>query len=368
MNRSISYMLIRGGSSKGIYLLKEDLPENEEERDEVILSLLGRDSRQIDGLGGANPLTSKVAVISSSAKEGVDVDFLFIQVVVGENRVDSSPNCGNILSGVGAYAIEKGLVKAEEGETRVRVNMINSNNVCELLIQTPGKKVLYSGDAKIDGVPGTSAPVICNYMDIAGSICGSLFPTGNKQDVVQNIPVTCIDNGMPVVLIRASDLGISGYESCEELSNNTQLRHTIENIRMEVGPKMNLGDVTNKVVPKMSIIAEPREGGNVCTRTFIPHNCHAAIGVLGAVSVATACLYEESVAKDIVTLPDGLNKNISVEHPSGEFSVELESELIEGELHVKKAGLLRTARLMAKGEAYIHDEVYESLTIKEKQS
>lgn len=278
---SIPFMQIRGGSSKGIYFNKKDLPNDTKLRDEIILSIVGRDSRQIDGLGGANPLTSKVAIINKSENENCDIDFLFVQVVVGENRVDCSPNCGNILSGVGIFAIESKMVEATEDITTIKVNMINSNNICELIMQTPDCKLTFKGNAKIDGVPGTSAPIICNYMDVAGSVCGSLFPTGNKKDLIDGINVTCIDNGMPVVLINACELGISGYETCEELSNNQKLREKLESIRLQAGPAMNLGDVTSRVVPKMSIVSAPINGGDINTRTFIPHACHSSIGLIG---------------------------------------------------------------------------------------
>ena len=351
---SVPFMQIRGGSSKGIYFDKNDLPHDENLRNEIILSIVGRDSRQIDGLGGANPLTSKVAIVSKSEKEDCDIDFLFIQVVVGENRVDSSPNCGNILSGVGVFAIENKMILPTEDTTTIKVNMINSNNICELVMQTPNKKLKFDGEAKIDGVPGTSAPIICNYLDVAGSVCGSLFPTGNKKDLINGINVTCIDNGMPVVLINAKELGKTGYESCEELSNDKEFREKLEAIRLEVGPKMNLGDVTSRVVPKMTVVSAPVNGGSINTRTFIPHNCHAAIGVLGAVSVASACLYDECVTSDIIKVKNTPIVNLNVEHPSGEFTVELTSEKINNELSIKKAGLLRTARLLSKGVAYPH--------------
>ncbi len=351
---SIPYMQIRGGSSKGIYFNKKDLPSDTKLRDEIILSIVGRDKRQIDGLGGANPLTSKVAIISPAKNENCDVDFLFVQVVVGENRVDTSPNCGNILAGVGVFAIESGLVEAKEQTTSVRVNMLNSKKICELIMQTPNKKLTFQGDAKIDGVSGTSAPIICNYFDTAGSLCGSLFPTGNKKDIIEGIEVTCIDNGMPVVLIPAEQLEISGYETCEELSANDTLRKKLESIRLQVGPMMNLGDVRSKVVPKMSIISPAKNGGAINTRTFIPHACHAAIGVLGAVSVASACLYDECVTKNICDIK---SSNISVEHPSGEFSVELTTKEENGKIKITKAGLLRTARLISKGFAYPHQEI-----------
>ena len=354
---SIPYMQIRGGSSKGIYFNKNDLPSNIDLRDEIILSIVGRDLRQVDGLGGANPLTSKVAIIDVSLKDDCDVDFLFVQVVLGENRVDTSPNCGNILAGVGIFSIESGLIKAQEKTTNIKVNMINSNNVCELHMLTPNKKLQLTGDAKIDGVDGTSAPIICNYEDLEGSVCGSLFPTGNKKDFIEYVNITCIDNGMPVVLIDARELGLTGYESCEELSSNSKVKEKLESIRLTVGPMMNLGDVRKKVVPKMSIVSPSRNGGNINTRTFIPHNCHAAIGVLGAVSVASACLYDECITNAIASKNDELIQTLSVEHPSGEFSVKLTCQKTDNKLKIKKAGLLRTARLISKGEAFVHPEV-----------
>ncbi len=350
MQLAIPFMQFRGGSSKGLYLLANDLPSDPAERDQVILAAVGRDARQIDGLGGAHPLTSKVAVVNSSTRLNADVDFLFVQVVVGEDRVDTTPNCGNILAGVGPFAIEAGLIPVQGDTTTVRVYMLNSDNLCELTIQTPNGKVTYKGTAKIDGAPGTSAPVICNYLDVAGSICGSLLPTGNTQDVIDGVPVTCIDNGMPVVLINARDLGKTGYETCAELTNDKEFRAKLEAIRLKVGPMMNLGDVTKKVVPKMTLIAPPQNGGHISTRTFIPHTCHDAIGVLGAVSVATACILPDSVAQGVAVVPEGNPKNLSVEHPSGEFSVEL---LQDAHGNVIKSGLLRTARLLSRGEVYV---------------
>lgn len=350
MQRAIPFMQFRGGSSKGLYFLASDLPSEPIERDQIILSAVGREARQIDGLGGAHPLTSKVAVVSRSIRPDADVDFLFLQVVVGENRVDTTPNCGNILAGVGSFALEAGLISVQGDTTTVRVYMLNSDNLCELTIQTPNGQVTYEGNAKIDGAPGTSAPVICNYLDVAGSICGALLPTGNTKDLINGIPVTCIDNGMPVVVINAQDLGKTGYESCVELTNDTEFRAKLEALRLKIGPLMNLGDVTKKVVPKMTLIAPPQNGGHVSTRTFIPHTCHDAIGVLGAVSVATACILPNSVAEGVAVIPEGNPKTLSIEHPSGEFSVELAQDA-NGQ--VIKAGLLRTARLLSRGEVYV---------------
>jgi 4-oxalomesaconate tautomerase len=350
---------MRGGSSKGLYFRREDLPADEALRERVLVAAMGTDARQIDGAGGAHPLTSKIAVVSRSESPDADVDYLFVQVVVGEGRVDTTPNCGNMLAGVGPFAIDNGIVPARDGATSVRVRMLNSDNLCELLVQTPGKRVRYDGDARIDGVPGSAAPIVCNYLDVAGSATGSLLPTGRALDVVGGVEVTCIDNGMPVVVLRARDLGITGYETPKELDANKELKAKLEAIRLEIGPKMNLGDVTKKVVPKMSLIAPARAGGNVCTRTFIPHDCHAAIGVLGAVSVATACILPGSVTSGIATVPEGRTKQMSVEHPTGEFSVTLEVGGTAEHPSVLKAGLLRTARLIFRGELLIPSAVWD---------
>ena len=348
--QAIPYMQIRGGSSKGVYFHKNDLPAEIEARDQILLDALGRDARQIDGLGGANSLTSKVGIISVSDRDDADIDYLFVQVVVGENRVDTTPNCGNILAGVGAFALESGLLPIQGDLTTVRVFMVNSSKLCALDIQTPYGRVAYAGDARIDGVPGTSAPITCNYLDVAGSICGSLLPTGQVRDVIDNIPVTCIDNGMPVVVLRAQDLGKTGNETPQALNDDPEFRQRLESIRLQAGPLMNLGDVSDKVVPKMSLIAAPQSGGHVSTRTFIPHHCHTAIGVLGAVSVATACILKGSVAEGVAQVPAGNPMKVSVEHPSGEFSVELG---MDDDGNVNKVGLLRTARLLSRGELYV---------------
>ena len=353
MQRAISCFLMRGGSSKGLYFKAEDLPADAAARDRILVTAMGSDKRQIDGAGGAHPLTSKVAIVNASKEQGVDVDYLFAQIVVGEGRVDTTPNCGNMLAAVGPFAIETGMVRARDGETTVRVRMLNTDNLCELIVQTPGGKVEYEGSAKIDGVPGTAAPIVCNYLDVAGSVCGSLLPTGNRVDVVDGVKVTCIDNGMPVVVLRAADFGITGYETPEALDANAELKRRIESVRLQIGPRMNLGDVAKKVVPKMALISAPRAGGHVNTRTFIPHDCHAAIGVLGAVSVATACILPGSVAEGIAIVPAGAHKQMSVEHPSGEFSVTLDVAGTPENPEVQKAGLLRTARLIMRGDVYV---------------
>ena len=350
---AIPVMQFRGGSSKGLYFLASDLPADAPARDQMLLDAMGRGARQIDGLGGADSLTSKVAIVSLSERDDADIDYLFAQVMVGEDVVDTTPNCGNILAGVGPFAVESGLVKASGKTTRIAVHMVNSGKLCELELCTPEGKMEYEGSASIDGVPGTAAPVICNYLDVAGSICGSLLPTGSVVDEVDGVRLTCIDNGMPVVVLRAEDFGISGYETPQELDANDALRKGLESIRLQLGEKMNLGDVTDKMVPKMSLCSPARNGGLINTRTFIPHRCHAAVGVLGAVSVATACILPGSVTHDMVKVPAGSTKQLSVEHPTGEFSVTLEVDESVQPPQITKAGLLRTARLLSRGEVHV---------------
>ena len=356
MQIAIPYMQIRGGSSKGVFFNAKDLPSNEEKREKVILAAMEGvgigDPRQVDGLGGADSLTAKVGIVSPPTKQVADIDYLFMQVVIGERRLSTSQNCGNILAGVIPYAIESGIIKASHPTTTATIHMLNSGGLCEVTVQTPNGQLMIEGDAKVDGVLGTGAPIICNYLDIAGANCGALLPTGNVIDIIDGIEVSCMDNGMPVVNIRATDLGISGYESKAALDANEDLKKRLESIRLQIGPKMNLGDVSQKTVPKMSILSPARNGGLVNTRTFIPHVCHAAIGVLGAVSAATGCIIPGSVAEGIANVPTDLSA-LSVEHPSGQFSVSLEAKFQGKELVVGKSGTVRTARIISKGEVYI---------------
>ena len=353
MSEGIPCTWMRGGTSKGAYFLARDLPAAEAERDALVLSVMGSpDPRQIDGIGGADPLTSKVAVVSSSDRPDADIDYLFLQVFVDRAVVTDRQNCGNILSGVGQFAVEKELVRAADGRTEVAVYMVNSDQVAEVTIETPGGVVTYEGSAAIDGVPGTAAPVLQNFPGAAGSTCGALLPTGNAADVIDGIEVTCIDNGMPVVLMRASDLKITGYESREDLDGNAALKERLESIRLQAGPLMNLGDVEDKSVPKMTLAAPPRTGGAIATRTFIPHRCHASIGVLGAVSVATACMLPGSTAHAFALVPDGDEKLVSVEHPSGETSVMMKVAIENGALEVSRAAILRTARKLFEGRVF----------------
>src|SRR5579862_3648790 len=300
MLRAIPSTLMRGGTSKGLYFHAKDLPQSAPARDAVLLAAMGSpDVRQIDGVGGAHPLTSKVAVISPSRRADADVDYLFLQVVVDKAEVSDSQNCGNILAGVGPWAIEHGLVRIAGETTAVRIHMVNTGSIAVAHVPTPRGAVEYEGDARIDGVPGTAAAIPIDFLDVAGSSCGKLFPTEAHIDRIEGIEVTCIDNGMPVILMRAADLGKSGVESPEELEADQTLKTRLERIRLAAGPRMNLGDVLKKTVPKMCLFSPPRHGGTIDTRTFIPHRVHEAIGVLGAVSVATACVTPGSVAAQV---------------------------------------------------------------------
>ncbi|MFB0614276.1 4-oxalomesaconate tautomerase [Aurantiacibacter poecillastricola] len=350
---SAPVMWMRGGTSKGGYFLEQDLPSDAEERDTFLLGVMGSpDPRQIDGMGGADPLTSKVAVVKKSERDGVDVDYLFLQVFVDQALVSDQQNCGNILAGVGPFAIERGLVAATGDETRVTIFMENTGQIAVETVQTPGGTVSYAGDAAIDGVPGTNAPIPVEFRDTAGSSCGALLPTGNAFDEIEGVRCTLIDNGMPCIVFKAEDVGATGYETREELEAEAfaPIREKIEAIRLAAGPLMNLGDVAKKSVPKMTLVARPQNGGAVTTRVFIPHRAHASIGVLGAVTAATACLVEGSPAAEVAQIPDGKRKTLSIEHPSGEMSCVLETNEA-GE--VTSAALLRTARKLMDGTVYV---------------
>ncbi len=350
MSDGIRAMWMRGGTSKGGYFLAEDLPADTAARDAALLRIMGSpDPRQIDGMGGADPLTSKVAVVRRSTREDADVDYLFLQVFVDRALVSDRQNCGNILAGVGPFAIERGLVAAQDGETNVRVFMENTAQLAELSVLTPGGKVTYRGDAAIDGVPGTAAPVNIVFSDTAGSTCGALLPTGHAVDEIDGVECTLIDNGMPSVIMDAAALGVAGSEAPEALEAMQDLRARIEAIRLRAGPMMNLGDVTDASVPKMVLVSPPRQGGAIATRSFIPHRCHKAIGVLGAVSVGTACLLPEGPAARLAVVGQGDPLNLSVEHPTGEFTVIARRDK-QG--MVTSAGVLRTTRKLADGTVF----------------
>jgi 4-oxalomesaconate tautomerase len=338
----IPCLWMRGGTSKGAYFLASDLPADSAARDALLLRVMGSpDPRQIDGIGGADPLTSKVAVISRSARPDADVDYLFLQVFVDRPLVSDAQGCGNILAGVGPFAIERGLVAASGEVTPVRIHMVNSGEVA------PGGRVCYRGTAAIDGVPGSHAAVPLMFADIAGAMCGALLPTGRAADLIEGVEATLIDNGMPCVVMRAADLGLTGQESRDALEGDTALKARLEAIRLKAGPMMNLGDVAGKSVPKMTLVSAPTAGGAISTRSFIPHRVHATIGVMAAITVATACLMEGSPAAGLARVPaDG---RFRVEHPTGAAEVFLD---VGPDGRVRSAGTIRTARKLFEGRVF----------------
>lgn len=339
-------MIMRGGTSKGAFFIEGELPSDVAERDRFLMQVMGTpDPRQIDGMGGAHPLTSKVAIASSTDDPDIDVEYLFLQLGVDEPIVTDRQNCGNLLAAIGPFALERGLIHATDGEAAVRIRMRNTGGVAVSRFEVDNGAPVYEGETSISGVPGTAAGIAIDFLDIAGGTAGSLLPTGNTVDVVAGVEVTMVDNGMPAVVMRADTLGVTGYESCAELEANEGLRSRMEEIRLESGQLMGLGDVADTTIPKLTLVAPPRAGGSVSTRTFIPHRCHNAIGVLGAVSVATACMLPGTPAGGVSTIE---SPTVTLEHPTGTFDAVV--ELQDGE--VLRAGIVRTARKLMDGVVY----------------
>lgn len=348
MSEGIPCLWMRGGTSKGAYFLASDLPADPQLRDAVLLGVMGSpDPGQIDGIGGGDPLTSKVAILGPSTRADADVDYLFLQVFVDQPLVTDAQGCGNILAGVGPAAIERGLVPAQARETPVRIHMVNTGEIAVARVQTPDGHVSYEGSARIDGVPGGHAPVPLMFRGLAGSMCGSLLPSGQSVDVIDGIPCTLIDDGMPCVILCASDVGVTGRETREDLDQNARLKARLEAIRLQAGPMMALGDVARKSVPKMTLVSEPTRGGVLSTRSFIPHRCHASIGVFAAVSVATASTIKGTPAASVADPAQG--DCFAIEHPSGAAEVLLERDAAG---QVVGAGTVRTARKLFDGRVF----------------
>lgn len=346
--QGIPCLWMRGGTSKGAYFLASDMPADPAERNSLLLQIMGSpDERQIDGIGGADPLTSKVAILSPSTREDADVDYLFLQVFVDQPLVSDVQGCGNILAGVGPAAIERGLVATDGDVTEVRIHMVNSGEVAVARIETPNGRVNYAGSMQIAGVPGSHAPIPLLFMNIAGSMCGALLPTGNEVDVIDGVEATLIDNGMPCVIMRASDFGLTGEETREQLEANAEVKSRIEAIRLKAGSMMQLGDVKTASVPKMTLVSPPLHGGAIATRSFIPHRVHASVGVLAAVTVATATRLKQGPAADLATTAsDG---RYQIEHPTGAMEVFLD---FAEDGSIKGAGTIRTARKLFDGVVF----------------
>lgn len=374
MQTAIPCLLMRGGTSKGPFFRAQDLPQDTVTRDKVLLAALGSpDKRQIDGIGGAHPLTSKVGIVALSARAGIDLEFLFAQLQPEKDTVDTTPNCGNMLAAVVPFALETGMLAARGETSTFRVLTLNTDMAADITVQTPGGQISYDGQARIDGAPGQSAPVDISFLDTAGSVCSSLLPTGSPKDRITvtgagfddfTLDVTCIDNGMPLVIFRAADVGCSGQESVAALNADTELKRRIEALRLQISLRMGLGDVAQKNYPKMTLIAPPAHGGALTTRSFIPHVCHDAIGVLAAVTVGTAVKMPGTVCEGLAQLPTGQAEppagsvTVSIEHPTGEFSVTLDSDPAQPSV-VTKAALLRTARLLMRGEVMVPRAVWD---------
>jgi len=345
-SEGVRCMLMRGGTSKGAYFLAGDLPADPAERDDLLLRIMGSpDPRQIDGIGGAHPLTSKVAVISRASRPDADVDYLFLQVGVDQATVSDRQNCGNLLAGVGPFAVERGLVAAAP----VRIHMVNSGSVATASFTGADGAVEYEGGTAIAGVPGTAAAIVLDFAGTSGSATGALLPTGNVTDDIEGVTVTCLDNGMPVVVVPAAALGCTGYETVAELEADSRLRERVRALQLGAGSLMGLGDVSAASVPKISLVAAPADGGTICTRSFIPVRVHEAIGVLGAVSVMTALLLDGAAGSDLAAIKPG-QARFDIEHPTGHLEVEVEVD--QDTRAVRRSGVVRTARKLFDGTVF----------------
>nr|CAD6429175.1 4-oxalomesaconate tautomerase [Rhizobium sp. Q54] len=355
----IPCILMRGGTSKGPYFRMQDIPQDPDERTRILLAAMGSpDVRQIDGIGGADTLTSKVAMVGPSEREGVDVDYLFAQVSVDQAIVDTSPSCGNMLSGVGPFAIESGMVPIAGEVTSVVIYDINTKSRIEAIVQTPDGAVNYEGDARIDGVPGTAAEIRLNFMDIVGSKTGALLPTGNVVEEIDGVRVTLIDVAVPMMIFRAADLGKTGYETPAELNADTALFGRMEAMRLEAGRRMGLGDVTGKVVPKMAMLAEARDGGTVAARYFVPHKTHAAFAVTGGLCVSSCVLLPGTVADGLADRPDGLDCTVIIEHPTGVLDVAMTAKAEGNSVEIVSGGVVRTARKLMEGQVFVPSHLF----------
>ncbi|WP_323715550.1 4-oxalomesaconate tautomerase [Paracoccus aminovorans] len=343
----IPCVMMRGGTSKGPFFLASDLPANPAARDAVLLSVMGSGHPlQIDGIGGGNPVTSKVAIVGPGSVPGADVDYLFAQVRVDQNIVDTSPNCGNMLAAVAPFAIEAGLVEPRGERTRVRIHNVNTHKMIEATLATPGGKVCYLGEARIDGVPGQAAPIALSFLDAAGARTGRLLPTGRATDVIDGIALTAIDCAMPMIILAAAELGLTGYETAAQLNADRDLLSRLEALRCKAGQAMGMGDVSDLVIPKPVLFSPPTQGGRFSVRYFMPHECHPSLATTGAVGIATAAITPDTVLARAFGVPE-LPATIAIEHPSGRLEVQLERR--DGQI---VAGIIRTARRLFEGHVF----------------
>lgn len=354
MLKAIPSMMLRGGTSRGLYFRGDDMPSDRDAIGKILLSAMGSyNETQIDGVGGATPLTSKVAIVSPSKEDGVDVDYLFAQVGFLEPIVDFGPTCGNILSGIAPFALEQGMVNASDGETTVRIRLVNTGALVDAIVQTPGKRVNYEGDTAIDGVPGTAAPVILNFVEATGSKTGALFPTGKRIEQIDGVDVSLVDATMPAMILRAADAGVTGYESAAELDDNRAFYAFVEGLRLQAGERMGLGDVSKSVVPKIMIVAPPKNGGVITSRYLVPMKTHTAHAVTGAITLACCVGTEGTVTDGIADRSTIVDDAMEIEHPSGTIGVALKLKDAGNLIEVQSAGIIRTSRLLFSGEVMV---------------
>lgn len=358
--RAIPCIVMRGGTSRGVYCNAADLPTDRDTLAKVLIAAMGSGSPfQVDGIGGSRPTTSKVAMLSASTDDWAEIDYFFAQVHPEKTDVDFAPSCGNILSGVGPAAIEMGLVKATDPKTRIRIRSVNTDSYDEAVVQTPDGKVCYSGGASIDGVPGAAAPVMLNFMHVIGSETGALFPTGNTSERIDNIEVTCIDVATPMVIARATSFGLTGYESAAELDSKAEFFQRMEPIRIQAGKLMGLGDVSKSVIPKFGLIAAPQAGGSIAARYFMPWNCHPSFAVTGSICTGSCLLAPGTVAEGLANITAGESPVLlRIEDPAGEIDVEFDYKNTAQGFELASAGLLRTARKIFQGEIFIPSNIW----------
>ncbi len=359
MQTKIPCVIMRGGTSRGPFFHLSDLPADTKTRDAVLLSVMGSPHEiQVDGIGGSHSVTSKVAMISKSQRPGVDVDYLFAQVEINERRVDTKPNCGNMLVAVGPFAIDQGLIPAQDGETPVRIFNVNTQSLVEAIVQTPGGEVTYEGNAAIDGVPGTAAPVGINFTAAIGSVTKKLLPTGRPIDIIDGVEVSCVDVAMPTIQMRADAFGKTGYESANALDADEALFKRMEAIRIKAGAMMGMGDVSKSVVPKIALLAQPRHGGTLSARYFVPDTCHKSLAVTGTVCLASACAIPGTIAEKIAGRTKAPQGIIEIEHPSGKIAIDLDADFAHGKQDLRRAALVRTARRIFEGVVNVPKSVW----------
>lgn len=369
MQTKIPCVIMRGGTSRGPFLLKDDLPADTATRDAVLLAIMGSPHEiQIDGIGGSHSVTSKVAMISKSQRPDADVDYLFAQVQIHEKFVDTKPNCGNMLVAVGPFAIDAGLVPAKDGETPVRIFNVNTQSLVEAIVQTPGRQVTYEGDAAIDGVPGTAAPVGINFKSAIGAVTGKMLPTGRPLDVIDGIEVSCVDIAMPLVMMRAADIGKTGYETAVELDGDRKLMARMEAIRRQAGVLMGMGDVAKNVVPKLALLARPRNGGTISSRYFVPETCHKSHPVTGTVCISSACAIPGTIAAQLAPLQPAPQGMVKIEHPSGMILIDLDADFSNGKQDLRRAALIRTARRIFEGSVMVPSRIWAGKNAAQRES